>query len=42
MRMPYFVHELLSVVGARPLTSVVIAIAAVLYMRLMMSGPRAH
>jgi hypothetical protein len=40
--MPYFVHELLSVVEARPLTSAAIIIATILYMRLMMSGPRAH
>jgi hypothetical protein len=40
--MPYFVHELLSLVEARPMASVAVAIAIVLYMRLMMSGPRAH
>jgi len=40
--MPHFVHELLSLVEARPVTSVGAAIAAILYMRLMMSGPRAH
>jgi len=40
--MPHFVQELLSLVEARPMTSVAVAIAAVLYMRLMMSGPRAH
>jgi hypothetical protein len=40
--MPHFVHELLSLVEARPMTSVAVAIAAVWYMRLMMSGPRAH
>ena len=40
--MPYFVLELLSVVEARPLTCLASAIAAILYMRLMMSGPHAH
>jgi len=40
--MPHLVQELLQVVEARPLTSVVVAIATILYMRLMLSGPRAH
>lgn len=38
--MPHLVQELLSVVEARPLTSLMVAIAAILYMRLMLSGPR--
>lgn len=40
--MPNFIHELLSLVEARPLTSVAVAIATVLYMRLMLSGPRSY
>ncbi|WP_430425560.1 hypothetical protein [Phenylobacterium sp.] len=40
--MPNFIHELLSLVEARPLTSVGVAIATVLYMRLMLSGPRSY
>ena len=40
--MPQLIHELLQVVEARPLTSVAVAIATVLYIRLMLSGPRAH
>jgi hypothetical protein len=39
--MPSWMHELLQLVEDRPLTSVGVAIATVLYMRLMMSGPRA-
>lgn len=35
-------HELLSLVAARPMESVAVTAAAILYMRLMMSGPRAH
>lgn len=40
--MPHFVTELLLLVEAQPLASVGVAIAAVLYVRLMMSGPRMH
>ena len=40
--MPYFVQELLSLVEARPMASVAVAIAVVLYLRLMLSGPHAH
>ena len=40
--MPHLVHELLQVVEARPLTSVAVAIASILYMRLMLSGPRMY
>ncbi|WP_293360437.1 hypothetical protein [Phenylobacterium sp.] len=40
--MPNFIHELLLLVEARPLTSVGVAIGAVLYMRLMLSGPRSY
>lgn len=40
--MPQMIHELMSLVEARPMESVAVAAAAILYMRLMMSGPRAH
>lgn len=40
--MPHMVQELLQVVEARPLTSVAVAIATILYMRLMLSGPRVY
>ncbi len=40
--MPYFVNEILSLVEAQPLASVGVAIATVLYVRLMMSGPRIY
>jgi hypothetical protein len=40
--MPHVFYDLLSLVEARPMESVAVTIAAILYMRLMMSGPRAH
>jgi hypothetical protein len=40
--MPHAFYELLSLVEARPMESVAVAIATILYMRLMLSGPRAH
>lgn len=40
--MPQIVHELMSWVEKRPMEAVAVAMAAILYLRLMMSGPRAH
>ena len=40
--MPDVVRQFVDVVQARPLTCVVILMAAILYARLMMSGPRAR
>lgn len=40
--MPEFVRHMIDVVEARPLTSALIAVAAILYLRFMMSGPRAY
>ncbi|MDZ4372309.1 MAG: hypothetical protein U1C74_12900 [Phenylobacterium sp.] len=40
--MPTFIHQILDLVEARPLTSLIVLIAAVLYIRLMTSNPRAY
>ena len=40
--MPELVWHVIDVVEARPLTCALIAVAAVLYLRFMMSGPRTH
>lgn len=37
-----WVFELLQLVEAKPITTAAVAVVVVLYMRLMMSGPRAH
>lgn len=40
--MPEFVRQLIDLVEARPLTSALIFMAAILYVRFMASGPRTY
>lgn len=40
--MPEFLRQVIDVVEARPLSSALILMAAILYIRFMASGPRAY
>lgn len=40
--MPEPVHQLISLIEARPFVSAAVLIATILYVRLMMSGPRVY
>jgi hypothetical protein len=40
--MLHWIYELIQLVEAKPLTTAAVAVVVVLYMNLMMSGPRAH
>lgn len=40
--MPEFLRQLFDIVEARPLSSALIAVTAILYVRFMASGPRLY